>query len=64
MLERPKFVSFRLSEDEAAALQRAATASQIDRSTLIRLKLLELTSKYIKPVVDPRQTDLFQGSKK
>ena len=64
MTERPHYVCFRLTEDEFSALDQAALSAGIDRSSLIRLKLLECFENYRRPAYDPRQTDLFPGGAK
>ena len=63
MTERPKFVCFRFSDEENAALDAAAARRGVSKSELIRIQLLEVTTPYIRPVVNPNQTDLFQGKK-
>lgn len=63
MTERPKFVCFRFSDEENAALDAAATRRGVSKSELIRIQLLEVTTPYIRPVANPNQTDLFQGKK-
>lgn len=63
MTERPKFVCFRFSDEENAALDAAAARRGLSKSELIRIQLLEVTTPYIRPVVNPNQTDLFQGKK-
>lgn len=63
MIDRPKFVCFRVSDEENAALDAAAARRGVSKSELIRIQLLEVTTPYILPVVNPNQTDLFQGKK-
>lgn len=63
MTERLKFVCFRFSDEENAALDAAAARRGVSKSELIRIQLLEVTTPYIRPVVNPNQTDLFQGKK-
>jgi len=63
MTERPKFICFRFTEEEAAALDAAALRRGCTKSDLIRLQLLEVTTPYLRPFHDPNQTDLFKAQK-
>ena len=62
MADRPKFVCFRFTEEENAALEAAAIRRGVNKSELIRLQLLEITTPYLFPFHDPNQTDLFANS--
>lgn len=63
MAERPKFVCFRFTEEENAALEAAALRRGVTKSDLIRLQLLEVLTPYFHPFHDPNQTDLFTSNK-
>lgn len=63
MTERPKFVCFRFTEEENAALEAAALRRGVTKSDLIRLQLLEVLTPYFRPFHDPNQTDLFTPKK-